>query len=108
MTTTTQVGHGLATQFSLGIFNHVGLEKLTQAFLDDLQQKGAPPTYTLSPGNARTVLSGLQASTPVKMLPAEIENRTISGGTGGKDVSITIVLPPNSSNEILPVIIFSY
>jgi hypothetical protein len=77
MTNTTQVGHGLATQFSLGTFNHTGLEKLTQAFLDDLQEKGGPPLYTLSPEDAREVLSGVQTSTPVKMLPAEIENRTI-------------------------------
>jgi len=73
MTTTTQVGHGLATQFSLGTFNHAGLEKLTQAFLDDLQEKGGPPLYTLSPEDAREVLSGVQASTSVKMLPAETQ-----------------------------------
>ena len=73
--TTTQVGHGLATQFSLGTFNYNGLEELTQAFLDDLQEKVGPPIYTLSPEKARTVLSGLPASVPVKMLPADIENR---------------------------------
>jgi len=95
---TAQVGHGLPMQFSLGTFNHTGLEKQTRAFLDDSQQKGGPPIYTLSPEKARTVLSELQASVPVKMLPAEIENRTIPGGPSGKDVSITIVRPPNSSN----------
>ena len=104
--TNTQVGHGLATQFSLGTFNHDGLEKLTRAFLDDAQEKGGPPIYTLSPEKARAVLSGLQASVPVKMLPAEIENRTIPGGPGGEDTSITIVRPPNSSNETLPVVIY--
>ena len=106
MTTTTQVGHGLATQFSLGTFNHTGLEKQTRAFLDDSQQKDGPPIFTLSPEKARTVLSGLQASVAVKMLPAEIENRTIPGGPGGKNVSITIVRPPNSSNQTLPVVIY--
>jgi acetyl esterase len=106
MTTTTQVGHGLATDFSLGTFNHNVLEKLTQAFLDDQQESGGAPIYTLSPEKARTVLSGLQASAQVKMLPAEIENRIIPGGPGGKDVSITIVRPPNSSNETLPVVIY--
>jgi acetyl esterase len=103
--TNTQVGHGLATRFSLGTFNHDGLEKLTRAFLDDLQEKGGPPIYTLSPEKARAVLSGLQASIPVKMLPAEIENRTIPGGPGGH-TSITIVRPANSSNETLPVVIY--
>jgi hypothetical protein len=44
MTTTTQVGHDSATPFSLGTFNHAGLEKLTQAFLDNLP----PPSSILS------------------------------------------------------------
>ena len=40
----TQVGYGLAPQFSLGTFNHtdypaLGLEPATKAFLDGLQQK---------------------------------------------------------------------
>jgi hypothetical protein len=74
------MGYSLTTQFSLGTFNHTGLEKQTRAFLDDLQEKGGPPIYTLSPEKARTVLSGLQASVPVKLLPAETENRTIPGG----------------------------
>jgi acetyl esterase len=71
-----------------------------------LQQKGGPPINTLSPYDARTVLSRLQASVPVKQLPAIIENRTIPGGHVGKDVSITIVRPPESINETLPVIMF--
>ncbi|MGC1932095.1 MAG: alpha/beta hydrolase [Candidatus Nitrosopolaris sp.] len=103
---TTQVGYGLATQFSLGTFNHTGLEKNTKAFLDGLQQKGGPPIYTLSPEKARAVLSELQASIPVKKLPAVIENRTTPGGPGGKDISITIVRPPNSSNQTLPVVMY--
>jgi acetyl esterase len=108
---TTQVGYGLATQFSLGTFNHtgypgLGLEPATKAFLDGLQQKGGPPIYTLSPEKARAVLSELQASIPVKKLPAIIENRTIPGGPGGKDISITIVRPANSSNQTLPVAMY--
>ena len=104
--TAPQVAYGVATQFSFGTFNHTGLEKHTQAFLNDLQQKGGPPIYTLSPQDARAVLSGLQASTPVKKLPAEIENRTIPGGPGGKDISITIVRPQNGSNQTLPVVMY--
>ena len=84
------------------------LEENTRAFLDNLQQKGGPPIYTLSPHDARAVLSGLQASIPVKKAPADIEKRTIPGGPDGKDISITIVRPPNNSseNETLPVIMF--
>jgi acetyl esterase len=51
---------------------HSELEQNTRAFLDNLQQKGGPPIYTLSPADARAVLSGLQASIPVKKLPADI------------------------------------
>jgi acetyl esterase len=82
------------------------LEPNTRTFLNNLQQKGGPPIYTLSPDDARTVLSRLQASIPVKQLPAIIENRIIPGGHDAKDVSITIVRPPESINETLPVIMF--
>jgi acetyl esterase len=110
---TIQVGYGLAPQFSLGTFNFsgypaLGLEPATKALLESLQQKGGPPLYTLSPEKARAVLSELQAAYPVQKLPADIENRTIPGGPNGTKVSITIVLPPNSSNETLPVVIFTH
>jgi acetyl esterase len=82
------------------------LEQNAQAFLNNLQQKGGPPIYTMSPDNARAVLSGLQASYPVQKLPADVENRTIADGPDGKEISITIVRPANSSNEILPVVMF--
>jgi hypothetical protein len=39
---------------------HSELEQNTRAFLDNLQQKGGPPIYTLLPYDARAVLSGLQ------------------------------------------------
>jgi acetyl esterase len=82
------------------------LEPNTRTFLNNLQQKGGPPIYTLSPDDARTVLSRLQASILVKQLPAIIENRIIPGGHDAKDVSITIVRPPESINKTLPVIMF--
>lgn len=82
------------------------LELNTRAFLDNLRQKGGQPIYALSSYDARAVLSGLQASIPIKKLPAVIENRTISGGPSGRDISITIVRPENSSNETLPVVMF--
>lgn len=95
----TQIVYGLGTQFSVGTFNHTGLEQNTQAFLNNLQQKGGPPIYTLSPDKARAVLSGLQDSHPVQKLSADIENRTIPGGPNAKGISITIVRPSNGSNE---------
>jgi acetyl esterase len=84
------------------------LEQNARALLNNLQQQGGPPIYTLSPDKARGVLSGLQASTPVQKLPADVENRTIPGGPNSKDVSITIVRPRNSSVEPLPVVIFTH
>ncbi|MDQ6723218.1 MAG: alpha/beta hydrolase, partial [Thermoproteota archaeon] len=98
--------YGLGAQFTLGSFNHTGLELNTKAFLDKLQQKGGPPIYTLSPDKARAVLSEIQASHPVPKLPANIENRTIPGGPNGKEISITIIRPPQSGNETLPVVMY--
>jgi acetyl esterase len=88
----------------VGTYSYTGVEQNTRAFLESLQQNPGPPLYTLSPGQARDVLSGLQAG-PVTKLPAEIENRTISGGPTG-EISIQIIRPPNSSNETLPVVIY--
>ena len=90
-------------QFSLGTYNYTGLEQNARAFLDNLQQKGGPPIYTLSPDKARAVLSGLQASYPVQKLSTDIENRTIPGGPNATEISITIVRPQNSGNETLAV-----
>jgi acetyl esterase len=100
ISSTTQVTYGLST------YNYTGLEQNTRAFLDNLQQQGGPPIYTLSPHDARAVLSGLQASSPVQKLPADIENRTIPGGPNATEISITIVRPSNSSNETLPVVMY--
>ena len=86
---------------------YIELEQNARAFLESLQQQGGPPIYTLSPDKARAVLSGLQASSSVQKLPADIENRTIPGGPpNATEISITIVRPPNSSNEILAVVMF--
>ena len=56
------------------------IEENARALLNNLQQQGGPPIYTLSPVQARGVLSGLQASSLVQKLPADVENRTIPGG----------------------------
>jgi acetyl esterase len=97
---TTQVTYGLST------YNYTGLEQNTKAFLENLQRNSGPPLYTLSPEDARAVLSGLQANSPVQKLPADIENRTIPGGPNATEISITIVRPQNSTNETLPVVMY--
>ena len=96
----------IAHATTVGMYNYTGVEPTTRAFLEKTDT--GPPIYTLTPQKARAVLNGLQASYPVQKLPADIENRTIPGGPNGTKVSITIVRPPNSSNETLPVVIFTH
>ena len=79
------------------------LEQNARTLLNNLQQAGGPPIYTLSPDKARTVLSGLQAGSPVQKLPADIENRTIPGGPDSREISITIVRPPKRAMKFYPL-----
>ena len=69
--------------------NYSTVENKTKLFLEKLQQSGDPPIYTLPPTEARKVLSGLQTSSlekvpPAYNPPAEIENKTITGGPNVK------------------------
>src|SRR5919206_2583990 len=84
--------------------NYSTVEKNTKLFLEKLQQSGGPPLYTLTPTEARKVLSWLQTA-PIEKLPAEIENKTIPVGPNG-EISIQIVKPQGSSNETLPVVMY--
>lgn len=86
--------------------NHENIEQKTRSFLESLQRQGGPPIYTLSPKEARAVLSNLQAASSVAMLPADIENRTIPGGQNGQ-ISIHIVRP-QGNKETLPVIMYMH
>jgi hypothetical protein len=52
----------------MSTYNYTGVQQNTRAFLENLQQQGGPPIYTLSPDNARAVLSGLQASSKYYMI----------------------------------------
>src|ERR671910_2879293 len=83
------------------------IEQKTRTFLESLQEQGGPPIYTLSPKEARAVLSNLQASNPVPMLPADIESRTIPGGPNGQ-ISIHIVRPPGNKERTLPVVVYTH
>ena len=85
-------------------YNYSTVENNTKLFLEKLQQIGGPPLYTLTPSEARNVLSGLQAG-PIEKLTAEIENKTIPAGPKG-EIFIQIVKPQGSGNETLPVIMY--
>ncbi|MDX1372290.1 MAG: alpha/beta hydrolase, partial [Nitrososphaeraceae archaeon] len=95
---TNMVSYGMAT------YNYSTIENNTRLFLESLQKNPGPPIHTLTPSDARNVLSGVQA-TPIEKLPAEIENKTIPGGPNG-EISIQIVKPQGNGNEILPVVMY--
>jgi acetyl esterase len=88
--------------------NYKQIEQKTRSFLETLEKRGGPPIYTLSPQEARSVLSNLQATNPVAMLPADIESRTIPAGPNGQNVSIRVVRPPGNREKTLPVVIFTH
>jgi acetyl esterase/lipase len=87
--------------------NYSDIEQKTRAFLETLQEQGGSPIYTLSPQEARGVLSNLQVAHPVEQLPADIESQTIPGGPNGQ-VSINIVRPPGTREKTLPVVIYTH
>src|SRR5258706_4190142 len=79
-------------------------DPVTQAFIAKLAAGDGPPLYTLSPTDARAVLTSVQASVAVTKLPADIEDRMIPGGPTG-EVSIRIVRPQGATGA-LPVIMY--
>ncbi|KOV60895.1 lipase [Streptomyces sp. AS58] len=79
------------------------MEKIDQAFLNQLAAAGGPPLYDLSYQAARNVLNKLQAG-PVPMLPAEISRRTVPGGPTGP-VNVHIVRPEGVKGK-LPGIVY--
>ncbi len=74
-----------------------------QEFLDKLAAHKGPPLQELSPQEARRVLRGLQAG-PVMKFPADIEDRVLPVGPGGK-VSVRIVRP-QGERGLLPVVMY--
>jgi acetyl esterase len=77
------------------------LELHTQQFVDSLS--GAPPIYTLSPADARSVLTRAQ-SISVGKPSAQIEDIAFPVGPTGS-VPIRIVRPAGTA-EILPVVVY--
>jgi acetyl esterase len=77
------------------------LELDTQQFIDSLA--GAPPIYTLSPADARSVLARAQ-SIPVGKPRAQIEDIAFPVGPTGS-VPIRIVRPAGTA-QVLPVVMY--
>jgi acetyl esterase len=80
------------------------VEPTTRAFLEKINAMRGPQVYEMSPEDARKTLSGLQASTAVSMMPADIEEMDIPGGPTEK-VRVHIVRPQGST-EALPVTMY--
>src|SRR5262249_47238235 len=77
------------------------LELHTQEFIDSLA--GAPPVYTLSPADARSVLVRAQ-SIPVGKPSVQVEDITLPVGPTGS-VPIRLVRPVGAA-EVLPAIVY--
>lgn len=78
-----------------------GVERNTQAFLDALANGGGQPLETLSPADARSVLSGAQQG--AKLPPAEVSEKTIR--VDGKPLQLTVVRPAGAEG-VLPAFMF--
>lgn len=80
-----------------------GVETTTQAFLQALEAGGGKPLETLSPKDARGVLTGAQASVNVDVSGIQVERRTIA--VDGQVLEIRVVRPQGAKGE-LPVFMF--
>ncbi|MEC4562211.1 alpha/beta hydrolase [Pseudomonas inefficax] len=80
-----------------------GVETTTQAFLQALEAGGSKPLETLSPKDARAVLTGAQASVNVDVSGIQVERRTIA--VDGQALEIRVVRPQGAKGE-LPVFMF--
>ncbi|WP_337840683.1 alpha/beta hydrolase [Rheinheimera sp.] len=78
-----------------------GVESQTQAFLEALEKGGGAPMETLTPQQARAILTGAQQGA---VLPeALVEQKNIQ--VDGESLSITVVKPKGSKGK-LPVFMF--
>ncbi|MCF1488784.1 alpha/beta hydrolase [Pseudomonas sp. AA27] len=80
-----------------------GVEHTTQGFLKALAAGGGKPLETLSPKDARAVLSGAQAGVKVDLSGIRVERRTIQAD--GQPLEIRVVRPEGAKGE-LPVFMF--
>jgi acetyl esterase len=82
------------------------IEPHTQRWLDELAASaGSPPLWELSPEDARQLLRYVQASVPVRLQPADIDDRIIPGGLTGQ-VSTRIIRPAGAAG--VPLVIFRF
>ncbi|WP_110947016.1 alpha/beta hydrolase [Pseudomonas bohemica] len=80
-----------------------GVEATTQAFLEALEANGGRPLETLSPEDARAVLTSAQASVEVDVSGVQVERRSIE--VDGKPLGIRVIRPQGAKGD-LPVFMF--
>jgi len=81
------------------------VDPIVRSFLDSLAAAGGKPIYTLSVEDARNVLAHAQAIS-VPLVPADIEDRTLSVGPTGS-TPIRIVRPAGNTSQ-LPIVIYMH
>lgn len=81
-----------------------GFDPVVRAFLERINALRGPPIFQMEPAQARKVLSNLQASADVPLMPADIQAIDIPGGPTGH-VRVHIVRP-QGSEEALPVTMY--
>lgn len=79
------------------------VEHNTQAFLEALEAGNGKPLETLSPKDARAVLTGAQQSVKVDLSGTQVSEKTISTEVGA--IKLTIVRPANAKGT-LPVFMY--
>lgn len=85
-------------------YDYSNVEKNTRLFLERLQQNPGPPIHTMTPNEARKVLSGIQSSL-IKKPSVEIENKSIPLRSNN-ELLLNIVKPQGSRNETLPIVMY--
>jgi len=83
--------------------NSKGIDPIAKAFVHAISSSKGPQIYELSVKNARAALDNVRAEN-VETRPADIEVRTLPGGSRG-EISIRII-PPNRAKSRLPAVMY--
>ena len=90
----------IGTAFAAGNPN---VDHEVQAFLQKLEAGGGKPIETLTPVEARKVLTGAQSGVKLTLPKADVSEKTIKAGGG--DIKLTIVRPEGVTG-VLPAFMF--
>src|SRR5690349_5268504 len=80
------------------------LDPVVKGLLDQFAAMGRPPTWELSPPEARENYLGLIALAGEPEAVAKVEDRAIPGPAG--EIPLRIYIPESKPDEALPVLVF--